>query len=111
MVYPIGSKEQRWESRVHSQLPVQISIGTQFTLQGQLQDLSLKGALVKIKNSVFINNNDEIGFLIGDAKISDSVIEGQARVSRIIPGEGFAIYFTKMDKDSLSRLKKLLKLA
>ena len=111
MVYPIGSKEQRWESRVNSQLPVQISIGIQLTLQGHLQDLSLKGALVKIKNSVCIDINDEIGFVIGNPKSAEGSIQGQARVSRILPGEGFAIYFTKLEEDSLNHLKKFLKLA
>ena len=109
-MYPAGFKEQRNESRVNSQLPIQINIGIQFSLQGHLQDLSLKGALVKIKNSVFINANDEFGFNIGELSKKDELITGQARVSRLLPGEGFAIYFTKIEDGSLLRLKKLLKL-
>ena len=43
--------------------------------------------------------------LTDDASVQ---IQGMARISRIVPGEGFAIYFTKMDEDSLKQIKKLI---
>ena len=36
------------------------------------------------------------------------VIQGMARISRMVPGEGFVVYFTKIDDDSLKHIKKLL---
>jgi c-di-GMP-binding flagellar brake protein YcgR len=102
--------EQRQESRVGVELPVQISVGSQFTLHGTLKDLSAKSAFITMKSSVYLQNNDEVGFLIRLSQDDDAqVIEGMARISRIAVGEGMAIYFTKIDDKSTGRLKGLLR--
>jgi len=36
------------------------------------------------------------------------MIHGLARVSRVVAGEGLAIYFTRMDETSTSHLRELL---
>lgn len=109
MSIPENVNNQRRDSRVSSELPASISIGSQLTLQGQLKDLSLKSAFIRIKHSVYVQLNDEIGFAIQASlgKVED-VIEGKARISRIAGGEGLAIYFTQMEEVSLKRLKELL---
>ncbi len=107
---PFQNNEQRQESRTSSQLAAQISIGTQITLKGRLKDLSLKSAFIVIKESVFIEANDELTFMFGETLENvDECIQGTARVSRLVKGEGFAIYFTKMDEDSIGRLKKIVR--
>ena len=103
----VGNKRQ--DQRFSSSFPVQISVGSQITLEGQLKDLSLKSAFMKIKESVYMKPNDELDFTI---KLSlngiESLIQGQARISRIAAGEGFAIYFTKMDESSTNLLKQIV---
>lgn len=103
------SYEQRRESRVGMELPAQISIGTQLSLQGKLKDLSLKSAFIIMRNSVYVKMHDEVGFAIqsSSGNVSD-LIQGWARISRIAAGEGLAIYFTRMDENSTSRLRALL---
>jgi hypothetical protein len=106
----IRTNDQRKDSRVDLDLPAQISIGSQLTLQGKLKDLSLKSAFVVMKNSVYLKTNDEVGFAIQVSPGNPAdVIEGLARVSRIAVGEGLAIYFTKMDGPSEARLRELFK--
>lgn len=102
--------EQRQESRVDLQLPVELSVGSQLTLHGVLKDISLKSAFITMKSSVYLQTNDEVGFSIQLAPDKDDTrLEGLARISRIAVGEGMAIYFTKMDEKSTGRLKGLLK--
>ena len=109
MTNPIGKNDQRSQSRVNVELPATISIGSQLTVKGQLKDISLSSAFIRIKNSLYLNINDEIGITIQcSSNDEDEVIQGLARISRIVPGEGFAVYFTKIDEDSLKRIKKLL---
>ncbi|MEI6437847.1 MAG: PilZ domain-containing protein [Candidatus Omnitrophota bacterium] len=110
MSYPADFNNLRRDSRVNTELPARISIGSQLTLNGHLKDLSLKSAFIRIKNSVYMQLNDEVGFAIQIAPgKTEEVIEGAARISRIAVGEGLAIYFTKMEETSLKRLKDLLK--
>ena len=102
--------EQRQESRVGLELPVQISVGSQLILQGMLKDISAKSAFIIMKSSVYLQNNDEVGFSIRLSPDNDTdLIEGSARISRISVGEGMAIYFTKMDDNSMGRLRGLLR--
>lgn len=103
------SRDLRRDLRVDSGLVARISIGTQLTIQGQLKDISLKSAFIRIKSSVFLNVNDEVGFTIEcSSKSDEDLICGQACVSRMVPGEGVAIYFTKIDEASLKRLKGIV---
>ncbi len=96
-------------SRIHSNLPIQLSFGSQITLEGYLKDVSLKSAFIKLKSSIFLQPNDELTFRIQrPAQDDKDRIEGSARISRIAKGEGIAIYFTKMDEGSTSRLKELI---
>jgi hypothetical protein len=109
MTNQIGTNDQRGQPRISVEFPATISVGSQFTIKGQLKDLSLNSAFVKIKNSIYLNINDEIGITIQCSTIEAGVqIEGLARISRIVPGEGFAVYFTKLDDNSLKHIKKLL---
>ncbi len=108
MTFGTGSQEQRNEARVAVNLPMTISVGSQLTVQARLKDISLKSAFVTIKHSVFLEPNDQIGFAIQCSNEDGDVIEGVARISRIVPGEGFAIYFIDINSAATSRLKKLL---
>ena len=99
-----------WRRCSAGPIPARISIGSQLTLNGQLKDLSLKSAFIRIKNNVYFQLNDEVGFAIQRSIDNvEDVIEGVARISRISVGEGLAIYFTRMEESSLKRLKDLLK--
>ncbi|MBF0122267.1 MAG: PilZ domain-containing protein [Candidatus Omnitrophica bacterium] len=101
--------DQRSEKRISVDLPAQIMVGTQLVLNGILKDLSLRSAFIVMKSSVYMKLNDEVGFSIMRSPGSSSVlIQGWARVSRIVVGDGLAIYFTSMDDASTGRLKKLL---
>ena len=109
MVNQYGSNDQRSQPRISLEVPATISVGTQLTVKGQLKDLSLNSAFIRIKTNIYLNVNDEIGITIQCSSTDAGVqIQGSARISRIIPGEGFAVYFTKMDDDSLKCIKKLL---
>ena len=110
-MYPESFRNQRETQRAALSFPIQISLGTQITLQGQLKDLSLKSAFIKIKTNIYLQNNDEISFAIQCVPSSpDESVQGVARISRIAAGEGIAIYFTEMDPASSNRLKGLLNL-
>ena len=105
----MGTHDKRSQQRVELEIPVAISVGTQITIKGQLKDLSVNSAFITIKNNIYLNVNDEIGIAIQSSPDDASVlIQGSARISRIVPGEGFAVYFTKLDDDSLKCIKKLL---
>jgi hypothetical protein len=109
MANQIGKNDQRGQPRVNAELPATISVGSQLTVKGQLKDLSLNSAFIKIRNSLYLNINDEIGITIQCSPDDENgVIQGMARISRMVPGEGFAVYFTKIDEDSLKHIKKLL---
>ena len=100
--------DQRSETRLSMELPAQIMVGTQLILNGTLKDLSLRSAFIVMKNSVYMKINDEVGFSILRSPGSTSaLIQGWARISRIVVGEGLAIYFTSMDNASAGRLKDL----
>ena len=106
---PRDYNNQRQTQRVPAGLPIQISYGSQITIQGTLKDLSLKSAFIVIKNSIYMQMNDEISFAILRAPQSTEIIvQGMARISRISPGEGIAIYFTKMDDTSTNALKEIV---
>jgi hypothetical protein len=92
------------------ELPARISIGSQLTMQGRLKDLSLKSAFIALESKLFLQLNDEVGFAIyrSSGDLSD-FIQGLGRISRFVAGEGLAIYFTKLDEASTTRLKELLK--
>lgn len=109
MSYPPGFNNQRLDARVSLEVPVRISIGSQLTMQGALKDISLKSAFIRVKYSVYLEANDEVGFSISSAiGKTDDFIYGKACISRIVPGEGFVIYFTHMEETATKRLKKLM---
>jgi len=109
MAYQPGSSDQRSQPRASVELPATITVGTQITVKGQLKDLSLNSAFVRIKSSIYLQVNDEIGITIEfSTNDTSTLIQGTARISRILPGEGFAVYFTKIDDESLKSIKKLL---
>jgi len=61
------------------------------------------------KGSLYLRTNEEISLTIqfGPDPVQN-LIEGMACISRIMEGEGLAVYFTKMDDVSTSRLRNLL---
>lgn len=104
-----SNNNQRQNQRFQTNFLIQLMIGTQITLHGQLRDLSLKSAFIQIKESIYMQPNDELNFIIRrSVENLDDCVQGQARISRISAGEGIAIYFTKMDDDSVERLKILV---
>ena len=109
MSYPPGSSDQRGQPRVSVEFPATISVGSQLTVKGYLKDLSQSSAFVRIKNNIYLNTNDEVGITIQcSANENDAEIVATARISRMVPGEGFVVYFTKIDDESIKRIKKLL---
>ena len=103
------NNNQRQTQRVTLGLPIQISYGSQITIQGMLKDLSLKSAFIIIKNSIYMQMNDEVSFaILRSPQNTEVIVQGMARISRISPGEGIAIYFTKMDENSTNRLKEIV---
>jgi len=104
-----GMNDQRGQQRVNVEFPVTISVGSQLTVKGQVKDISLSSAFIKIKNNIYLNVNDEVGIVIQTSPEDASVqVQGLACISRIVPGEGFAVYFTKLDDASLKCIKKIL---
>ena len=102
-------KNQREAQRVEVNIPIRLSFGTQIVLAGQLKDISLKSAFVKVKSSICMAPNDELNFAIECTTDNpDGRVRGSARISRVIPGEGIAIYFIKMDESSTNRLQQLI---
>ncbi len=102
-------ENQRNTQRVALSVPIYLIFGTQITIQGQLKDLSLKGAFITVKSSVHMATNDEFEFNIkGLPGNAEACIHGTATISRIAPGEGIAVYFTKMDASSSTLLQRLL---
>ena len=96
-------------NRIPSSLPIQLKFGSQITLAGVLKDISIKSAFIKIKESVYLQPNDEVDFSIINTRNGvEEAVTGSGRISRIAAGEGIAIYFTQMDADSSIRLKELL---
>lgn len=109
MAYQMGSNDQRSQPRINVEFPVVINVGSQITVKGQLKDLSLGSAFIRMKNNIYLTINDEIGINIQMLQEDESeTIQGMARISRMVPGEGFAVYFTHIDDESLKKLKKLL---
>jgi len=102
-------KNQRHSPRITLSIPIQLIFGSQINLQGQIRDLSLKSAFVLVRSSIHMASNDELDFIIdGHADNPMGVIHGSARISRVVPGEGIAIFFIKIDEPSLSRLSRLV---
>ena len=107
---PTENNDQRREPRVSTEFIIMIRIGSQISVRGQLKDISLSSAFIKIKSSVFLKTGDEVRFAIQSSPDDAApLMQGLAHISRIEPGEGFAIYFSKMDDASLKYLKEFLK--
>lgn len=112
MTNQMGNNDQRGQPRVSVEFPATISVGSQLTIKGNLKDLSLNSAFIRIKNSIYLNINDEVGVTIHCPSADSTIqIQGMARISRMVPGEGFVVYFTKIDDESLKHIKKLLQKA
>lgn len=109
MGYAGRPDDLRRDPRVAVELPAQISVGSQLIVHGTLKDLSSKSAFITMKSSLYLQINDEVGFFIQRSPLDTAcLIEGMARISRIVVGEGMAIYFTSMNDASTARLKKLV---
>jgi hypothetical protein len=101
-------QDNRYTQRINFSHPIQISFGSQFALQGQVRDISLKSVFVLIRStSIHMAMNDKLTFIIDNVP-NIGAIKGSARISRIAPGEGIAIYFIEMDSDSTHRLQRLI---
>lgn len=102
-------KNQRHSARVNSNLPIQVSFGSQITLSGQIKDLSLKSAFILLKSSIHMATHDELTFNIENLPFNlQGAIKGNARISRVAPGEGIAVFFTKLDDVSNDLLHRLV---
>ncbi|MBF0490065.1 MAG: PilZ domain-containing protein [Candidatus Omnitrophica bacterium] len=101
-------KNQRHSERFNLILPIQLSFGTQITLKGEIKDLSLKSAFIIIKSSIHMAPNDELKFCIDNLPNIEGGIEGTAVISRVVPGEGIAIYFDILEIESENRLQQLI---
>jgi hypothetical protein len=109
MANQTGNNDQRSQSRANVELPTIISVGSQLTVKGQLKNISLNSAFIQIKNNLYLDINDEVGIAIQCSPDDENVVvQGLARISRMVPGEGFAVYFTEIDEGSLKYIKKLL---
>ncbi|MDP8212369.1 MAG: PilZ domain-containing protein [Candidatus Zapsychrus exili] len=110
MVNAKGLHEKRQHQRFKIEFPIQINIGAQLSLEGKLRDISTKGAFIVMNTGLYLNTNDEIGFTIYTDSSDEKVIKGMACISRIYPGKGFAVYFTKMNCDLKQYLNRLVDL-
>ncbi len=101
---------QRNTQRVDLIIPIHLSFGSQITLLGQIKDISLKSAFITIKSSsIHMDIHDDLLFSIENLPNNpEAKIHGSARISRVAPGEGIAIYFTKMDESSSNHLQRLV---
>ncbi len=104
-----NTSNRRRANRIKSSLPIELQIDQQITVQGRLKDITVKSAFVLMKSSVYMEVNDEFRFYIRSVtNAEDEALTGIARVSRIAPGEGIAIYFTDMDTSATNRLAEML---
>jgi hypothetical protein len=102
-------QDNRYVQRVNFSHPIQVSFGSQIALQGVIRDISSKSIFILIRSSsIHMAMNDKLDFLIENVPNIGGAIKGSARISRIAPGEGIAIYFIEMDSDSTHRLQKLI---
>lgn len=109
MKYSEDFNNNRQFPRIIVSLPILLKIDAQITLTGQIKDLSIKSAFVRIKSSVHMAVNDEFYFTIQTTTTPDGpVIEGKAHISRIVKEEGIGIYFESMDDASAKRLKEFV---
>ena len=100
---------RRKHARIITNWPVEITVGSQVIIRGQLKDLSFKSAFIRMKSSVYMELNDELNFQIKcTPDNAEQTVSGEARISRIAAGEGIVIYFTKLIGDSSSRLQQLV---
>jgi len=100
---------RRIARRYNIDLFIQISIGSQLSIKGRIKNISLKSALIFSKDRIFLDQNDDLKFKLLLPKNDQELgIEGSARVSRIDPSGGLAIYFTEMDTQSTKKLEELL---
>jgi len=101
---------RREDRRVASNLPIELKLDAQVTVQAKLKDISPNSAFVQMRESVYMRLNDELKFFIkrvgGDLATG---IAGTGRISRIVQGEGIALYFTELDKEASAQLAELLK--
>ena len=103
-------QNRREDRRVPASLPIELKLDAQVTVQGKLKDISPNSAFVQMRESVYMRLNDELKFFIRrvGADLTQG-IAGTGRISRIVQGEGIALYFTELDKDSSAQLNELLK--
>ncbi len=103
------SNNRRNTNRIQANLPIEIYVDSQITVQGTVKDISTQSAFIAMKSSIFMQVNDELKFSM---KLSlngnEERIGGVAKISRISPGEGIAIYFTRMEPAAMALLKRLV---
>ncbi len=99
---------RRQHNRIAVNFPIDLKIDSQITLEGKLKDISPKSAFIEIRSSVPMHVNDQFDFHVRCAQEPDKKdLSGTICISRIALGEGIAVYFTKIDEKSSSRLKEL----
>lgn len=97
--------DKRKEQRVPVVAKIKISIGTQFTVEGQIKDLTVNSAFILMRNNIYLNTNDDVLY---EFQVADYVVKGKANVTRIVKGEGFVICFMNLDPVSQKNLMLIL---
>lgn len=99
---------RRQHYRQNSNNPIELSFGSQVMLQGQLKDISNKSAFIALRSSVYFQQEDSLTFRIPFPENENLEILGEARISRISPGEGIAIYFINLDAKTTNTLEQFI---
>ncbi|MFT7538377.1 MAG: hypothetical protein ACI9F2_000520, partial [Lysobacterales bacterium] len=96
-------------NRLSVNFPIDLKVDSQITLEGKMKDISSKSAFIQMKSSIAMQINDQFDFQF-NCTIDNEIekISGTICISRIVKGEGIAVYFTKMDEESSARLKQLV---
>ena len=103
------SQERRQYQRINTNLPIELKVDAQITVQGQIKNLTEKGAFIQVKSGVHIQVHDEFEFGIKVSRDAEKAsVTGKACVSRIDPGQGMAIYFVGLSEAAQKELQVLL---
>jgi hypothetical protein len=98
---------KRKYSRVLFETKAVISF-SDINIEGEVENLSMKGAFIKTKTPVNLVPNDKINLRLElTGSTSKLNLELKAVVKRI-DEEGFGIEFTSMDLDSFTHLKNII---
>jgi len=102
-------KEKRIFSRVKFEQKVEFEKNGKKYKNVELQNISLKGAFLKLDNTADFKIEDRIKITIVLKEEEKLRIETEAIIIRVADN-GIAVYFEKVDIDSFANLKRLIEL-